>query len=426
MNSTSTTTFYLVSCLKNRSEKATALLRDDQGSVSGYKVGRALLSAALELATCTTAFIAASGSFSPVTSRPVSPSSRILCGGLCWGLGCLSRNILIGLRNEIPYYLRTDDAHSKSGSPLETSLGTPLENTVNRTQKIFNIVIVNDIHVGSTERKYNGIARACSHLVEGRLPRLLQNIEQQHIPDLIVNLGDLIRSETRDMDLQAYRRLMPHFKQLKSPVLHLVGNHELKKMSLAEVQTIWQEGGFTQSSYGYKEMGEFNLVWLGLRLEVQDGVKIPYLPEEQLIWLKDYFEQHRRPTILFTHCPIDNQNLNYDFYYEGSNRSNVAWFLENQEPVRDVITRSRSVVAVVQAHLHHFHAKQIDGVTYITCPAMVDNICAPDVENNMPGVYTLLTLDSSTAGRTGRFAVKVFSGAYSFAGYENAGYKNAR
>lgn len=394
MRSMPATTFYLVSCLINRSEKATALLRNDQGKLCGYKVGRALISVVLELATCTTAFVFASGSFLPLKNSPVSSSSRLLCGGLCLGFGFLSRKILKDLRKD------------------------RLRDTDHRTQKIFNLVIVNDIHVGSTERKYNGTVRAYSHLVEGRLPAVLQNIQQQHTPDLIVNLGDLIRSATREVDLEAYRRLMPHFRQLKSPVLHLLGNHELKKMSLTDVETIWQECGFTQKSYGYKEMGEFTVVWLGLRLEVQTGtgIKLPYLPEEQLTWLKDHFEHHHRPTILFTHCPIDDQNLNGEFYYEGCNRSKVAFFLENQARVRDIIARSHSVVAVLQAHLHRFHTKKIDGVSYITCPAMGDNICAPGVENNVPDIYTLLTLDSDA----GQFTVKAFSGKYSFTGHEDA------
>jgi metallophosphoesterase superfamily enzyme len=100
----------------------------------------------------------------------------------------------------------------------------PFKNTL-------KIAVVNDIHVGKCI-EHNGKIRASSRLVEDMLPGFLREIIQQHSPDALINLDDLIRSEERDFDLQKYRRLIANFDQKKSSVIHLLGNHELKEMRL--------------------------------------------------------------------------------------------------------------------------------------------------------------------------------------------------
>ena len=58
------------------------------------------------------------------------------------------------------------------------------------------IAVVNDIHVGKT-LEHKGRVRASSHLVEDA-PNFLKDIQQQHSPDALINLGDLIRSERKN------------------------------------------------------------------------------------------------------------------------------------------------------------------------------------------------------------------------------------
>jgi len=273
------------------------------------------------------------------------------------------------------------------------------------------IAVVNDIHVGKS-LEHEGKVRASSHLIENTLQGFLQDIQQQHCPDVLINLGDLIRSESKELDLQAYRRLVSNFEQVSSPVIHLLGNHELKKMPLSDIENVWQECGFNQKSYGYKDVGDFTLIWLGLELNPEDH-RIRSLPSEQLSWLERQLSQNNRPTIIFTHCAIDDHDVNGNFFYEASdNRSKTALFLENQESIRSIISASGCVIAVLQAHLHYFHSKQIDGIPYITCPAMGDNICGPNIRDNIPEIYTILTFDKN------RITAKAFSGKYCFAGYE--------
>jgi hypothetical protein len=88
--------------------------------------------------------------------------------------------------------------------------------------------------------------------------------------------------------------------------------------------------------------------------------------------------------------------------------------LKNQAAIRNVIISSSHVKAVFQAHLHYFNVKQIRDVPYITCPAMGDNICGPEMHENIPEIYTIITIDES------QLKVKTFSREYCFAGYEQS------
>jgi hypothetical protein len=225
-----------------------------------------------------------------------------------------------------------------------------------------------------------------------------------------VNLGDLIRSENRESDKEVYAKLLSFFG--KTPVIHLLGNHELKKMD--QVEKIWFEQGIDQKSFGSKKVGGFLFIWLGLVLDPEDQ-KICILPEGQLDWLIEQLEQVKCPVLIFSHCALDDHDTTGNFFYEAmEHQSKKALFLKNQKEIRDVISSSSYVKAVFQAHLHYFNVKQINDVPYITCPAMGDNICGPEMHDNIPEIYTIITIDE------GELNVKSFSREYCFAGYQQS------
>lgn len=275
------------------------------------------------------------------------------------------------------------------------------------------VAVINDIHVGKC-LVHNGKIRASSHLVEERLEMYLKRIIQQHSPDLLINLGDLIRSEDRDADLKKYKRLISCFKQVKLPVIHLLGNQELKKLTKEDIQNIWHENGFYQNSYGSIKLNKLTLIWLGLQINIS-AEKVFTLPKTELEWLKIKLRETSSPTIIFTHCPIDDHNVDGNFFYEAlDNRKKNLLFFENQEEIRSIITSSGCVIAVIQAHLHYFHTNVLDTIPYITCPAMADNVCGPYVDENLPDIYTIMTADNN------KITVKAYSSEYCYAGYEGS------
>lgn len=273
------------------------------------------------------------------------------------------------------------------------------------------IAIINDVHTGKPLVRDNKM-RAASHLAEDALPLVLNHIITQHAPDLLVNLGDLIRSENREMDRLGYQQSIHHFSHINCPVLHILGNHELKCLSAQEIEAIWNHAGFLQRSYGVKECEGITLIWIGMEYQPAHLIKHK-LPGAQLAWLEKTLQQLKQPAILFTHCAIDGHDVSGNYFYEGHVDKNThGFFLENYEDIQRLISACKHVQMVAQAHMHYFHSKIIDKVPYVTCPAMGDNICAPTVDEHMPEIYSLLTISDT------QLALKAFSREYCFAGAE--------
>lgn len=273
------------------------------------------------------------------------------------------------------------------------------------------IAIINDVHAGKP-LMHGEKARSSSREVMDTFESFLHELSERHQPDLFINMGDLIRSEAEEIDLERYHRLMESYKSLQQPVIHLLGNHEIKQVNSETIESVWKQHGFDQGSYGHRTFDHVDIIWLGIgKNEGEDG-KL-FLPEEQLKWLEQTLEKSTRPLLLFTHCAIDDHNVNGNFFYEYyDGRKKGSLFLENQHHIRELIHARSNVVGVFQAHLHYFHSKVLEGIPYITCPAMNDNICGPEVTNNHPEIYTIVSLGDD------QLIAKAYSREYCFAGFE--------
>jgi len=235
---------------------------------------------------------------------------------------------------------------------------------------------------------------------------------ERHQPDCVVNLGDLIRGESREVDLARYAQSLLAFQKLKCPTIHLIGNHETKYMQVPDVEQCWQEHSFDQVSYGTRVILGFRIVWLGMQTRKED-MKKHYLPENQLQWLANLVNSTKEPILLFSHCAIDDHDITGNFFYEEIDKGDrTPFFLENQLEVRAVLQKSKLLRGVFQGHLHYFHMRVIDDLPYITCPAMVENICAPGIQDNFPEVYTILEVELQ------RMVLKCYSRDHCFAGIE--------
>lgn len=273
------------------------------------------------------------------------------------------------------------------------------------------IAIVNDVHVGKP-LVHGDLIRSNSTKILDKFEDFLKNIITIHKPDILVNLGDLIRSENKDIDIFRYRSLMKHFKSINTPIIHLLGNHEIKRLNSMDIKNIWNEFGFNQNDYGCKSIQKFNIIWLGLS-ENKSNIQKFFLPAEQINWLEESLTQSNQPAIIFLHTPIDDHNVSGNFFYEAlDERKKHLLFMNNQTEIRKVIRTKKNIIAVFQAHLHYFHTHILDKIPYITCPAMGDNICASNTSNDSPEIFTIVDINEQ------HFSVKVYSKEFCFAGYE--------
>jgi hypothetical protein len=80
------------------------------------------------------------------------------------------------------------------------------------------------------------------------------------------------------------------------------------------------------------------------------------IPKKQVDWLAKDLESTSKPVIAFIHQPL-----------EGKDKHSVA----NRAQVREVLQKSKKVLAVFQGHIHEGGHKQIEGIHYYTLKAMV-------------------------------------------------------
>ena len=93
---------------------------------------------------------------------------------------------------------------------------------------------------------------------------------------------------------------------------------------------------------------------------------------DQLTWLINDLAQTKKPTIVFTHIPLDDKSLSsYDI-------------VNNAKQVRKIIYQSNKVLAVIQAHSHHMSAPSLKGYTarfksipYIYLPSFGSKVVGP-------------------------------------------------
>lgn len=265
------------------------------------------------------------------------------------------------------------------------------------------IAIVNDIHIGKPfiER---GQMRAASHLVSNKLHKLFLYIQKKHSPDLVVNLGDLIRSESRESDLYLYKKSLDFFDLFPCEIIHLIGNHEIKQMTISDIKNFWKKKGFSQDVFGMHKLGGLQFFWLGMNESFQGPW---HIPEEQLIWLDEMLSKNSLPSLLFVHLAIDDHDVSGCFF-----PNYPSFFPKNQKKVRDILLKYPHVKAVFQAHVHYFHVQYRKSLPFISLPAMVENVCGPDITDNFPEVYTILDWTNE------RFLVKCYSREYCFSGLE--------
>lgn len=273
------------------------------------------------------------------------------------------------------------------------------------------IAIVNDVHAGKP-LMYGDVIRSYSNIVLDTFEEFLKNIVSIHRPDILVNLGDLIRSENKNLDISRYRSMMKCFKSIELPIVHLLGNHEIKTLNPAEVKEMWDEFGFDQNDYGYRTLAGYKIIWLGLSEDKNSAQKY-FLPAEQINWLEEALVQSTQPVIIFLHTPVDDHNVCGNFFYEAlDKRRKHLLFMNNQAEIRKLIQVRNNIIAVFQAHLHYFHIQILNEIPFITCPAMADNLCGAYALTHTPDIYTIVDLHEK------HLSVKAYSKEFCFAGYE--------
>ena len=209
--------------------------------------------------------------------------------------------------------------------------------------------IVTDVHIGpaGTGMAWDGIQRKLTTEAAALLDSFATEMRETARPDFVVNLGDLVEDGTAEDDPANYRLGVDTLNSIGVPVYHAIGNHDLVHNSEEE---LCEMTGHDRLYYSFDHEG-FHFVTLFNRFPEKmpptDEIRrraaqgdISFLEAgvdpAQLDWLRQDLAETDKPTIVFIHFSLADQDLSGNFWFEG--RSQLC-LLKNRVEVRQVFGR---------------------------------------------------------------------------------------
>ena len=276
--------------------------------------------------------------------------------------------------------------------------------------------------------------------------------------DFVIQLGDFCCMKGPIGicdDYSANDRVLDMYNNFEKPSYHVVGNHDCDPCYKKETMQMW--GMETPSYYSFDMNGyhfvvldpnflrvdgkcvsydrnEYqNTVYLGDKAEkpfenAKEIIK-PYLPEEQLEWLKNDLEKTKYPSILFSH-----QRLTSEFF--GKKNSEGIY---NSDALAKIIENApNGVLLAVNGHEHLDYAQKVGKTWFYSMNAVTMQWLGEDfntqryspeqekgymlVQATLPytdGLYSIITVDEDGAQVKGKKAEFVGPGPSEMKLYEN-------
>lgn len=241
--------------------------------------------------------------------------------------------------------------------------------------------VITDIHLGE-EKGFKGIIQKMSRYSLPFLKDFVQKMNNNFKPAFVVNLGDAINDVSSEDDAKNLNIVLSEMKKLKCRFYTLAGNHEQRCLKKEELQTILA----LDSLYYSFDIKDYHFVVLFS----EDYEKVtPAIPPKQIDWLKQDLSNTNKPTIVFIHHVLSDQDLTGNIWFEGkSYRSLVS----NREEVRIILEDSKKVIAVFNGHNHWNKMDIHNGIPYFSIQSLVENF---KKENKPSESYALVNLNKT-------------------------------
>src|SRR5262245_42955134 len=102
--------------------------------------------------------------------------------------------------------------------------------------------LVSDVHFGPNAY-HDGKLRKLTHRAPELLAGVVEHLNRDERPELVINLGDSIEDKSRDADLKEYGHFVAVLRGAQAPLLHVAGNHDQVNLSDDDLRTLWQHDG---------------------------------------------------------------------------------------------------------------------------------------------------------------------------------------
>lgn len=220
-----------------------------------------------------------------------------------------------------------------------------------------------DIHFGA-DKEVDGHCKKLPTRALSLLRYMVTRTNSEFRPDFVVQMGNLIEDEEQDVDIENYDTAVSAFRPQSMPVHHLVGDCEQVNMDLDHIR---KRLGYEKLYYSF-DSGDLHFVVLFAT--AKNHTKI-HVDKEQRKWLAEDLAATEKKTIVFTHHPIDDQDLAGNQYYEESPEN---CFVEERAEIRQILNKSGKVRAVFSGHVHRNNLQVLDGIPYVTIQSLVENM----------------------------------------------------
>jgi calcineurin-like phosphoesterase family protein len=192
-------------------------------------------------------------------------------------------------------------------------------------------------------------------------------------PDVLVNLGDDIEDEGREVDLERLGAVLEVLSRFEGEVLHVAGNHDTVHVSDRELGELWSRAGFRHLTspdrlYYATHLKGFHVVVLHTHEKKDESVT---LDEVQLEWFASEMARPGPKVVLMHHSAAD-QVLEGNRWFE---RAPHICLVRERRRLRELM-RGADVRVVVNGHLHWNHLDVLDGVPFVTVQSLVENLDA--------------------------------------------------
>ncbi len=255
------------------------------------------------------------------------------------------------------------------------------------------IVIFSDLHYAPEKPIKNGsiIERKLIEYAEPLLEKLIDKINNEIKPDLIINLGDLVEDfNDHDKDILNLNYIWNKLKSIEGKFYSCIGNHDLRSMSSRkEVEQIME---YEHSTFSFDIFG-MHIVILGTYVNNDIGtasggiLKTQFISKEDLEWLKADLNKNSLPTIICTHFGVAEDNMKGNWWFESCPEHAL---LGNRKELKKIIKNNENILAVFSGHQHWTKYINEEEISYYILGSMTENINDDGVPD---GVYFIVEFD---------------------------------
>ena len=221
------------------------------------------------------------------------------------------------------------------------------------------IGLVTDIHHGPD------VDVRIGHAALDLLEKFTRRMREEFHPDLIVDMGDRINDTDGAADRTRLAEVRAALETAGVPVLYAWGNHDLTNVPAAEARAIMGKA----SDHESVDVGGYHLIVLNSQDPTVERIG-GTLSDAQLDWLERDLAAATRPTVVFCHHPLDEQDPSRHWWFK--DHPEHAW-ARNRERARAILAASGRVKAVFNGHMHLNTVEVLDGLPFVTLMSLVDS-----------------------------------------------------